>query len=138
MVIIAVSMYNHWFVKGLLIVFGTLVLLCILHIYRIKSRFSEAIPVYGEIVCYRKLRSGKVVPTVKYETEDEIPVEKEYSVPQNVKMYLEGDSTVICYFPENFRLFYFKGHEFEFYSYYVKLAVAAAFVWGFLFILSMM
>ncbi|MGN0580677.1 MAG: hypothetical protein ACI4JE_07365 [Ruminococcus sp.] len=129
MIIIAVSMWNHVLIKGLLIVFGALVFLCLLHIFRMRARFEESVAVYGEITGYKKYRSGKVSPIVRYETEDEIPVEKEYACKRNVKEFMIGDSVVICYFPDDFRLFYFQGRENELNHYYIKLGISAAFVW---------
>lgn len=129
-VVITITLAKHCFLHGLLIVFAALALDCLLHIYRTKSRFEESIPVYGEIVGYNKTRRGKVFPVLKYETEDGLPVQSPYSVAQNIKQFMPGDSTLICYFPDDLKLFYFKGREKEMYAYYTKLLVFSVFAFA--------
>lgn len=106
---VGVSFHMGYLLYGLLMIFGSQVLLYGFHIWSMNRRIKRTVAVFGTVTDYRTVKGvgTHYYPVVNFETEDGMAIDSVYNIACSGKKYEIGDEIMICYDPDDPVFFYF-------------------------------
>lgn len=137
MVILGFSFYHNKLIYGLIAVYALMAVLFFMHIFRIRKKTADSIPVYATITGYTTDKDKiHVAPTVRYELEDGTEMNSVYSVFSRKQLYETGSDHLICYCPDEPLFFYFADRENELVDTYYRFIIIGGIAVTVMFIIS--
>lgn len=137
MVVLGYAFYHNKLIYGIIAVYAMMVVLFFMHIFKMRKKIADSIPVYATITGYTAAKDRiHSAPTVRYELEDGTEMNSVYTVLSRKQRYETGTDHLICYCPDDPLFFYFADRENELVDTYYRFIVIGGIAVAVMFIIS--